>query len=378
VTQTNALWELQPVEVRSRTVPTAWQPGVAATEQQVFAEEGVDLATFQADMAARNVALVVSRNVTARDAADKQQPFNLRIPGGVQTIVTNGGSTGKIYDITHLQFMQADYLRGYTYGSVTNPIQPGRRILATPLHDTTTINRPSGKTNAPLGGTELMPDGSQATFIPANRAVTWQFTGVTNEAVVRERYWVTFRPGEVRTCANCHGINDKDQVGRPSPTNAPSALRELLRLWRTNSANAYSLVVSNGTGSGAFGAGTILSITAGVAPSGKAFAQWAGSGVSNPGSPTSAFIMPANNTVVTAVYTNLPSPNFTGWTTTNGNNLVLSAQAAPSRPWVLQGSGDLINWTNLSTNTADVGGLIQLVVPVDPAMARQFFRLQSP
>src|SRR6266850_2599270 len=101
---------------------------------------------------------------------------------------------------------------------------------------------------------------SPATIIPASRAVTWQFTGMTNEAVVRERYWVTFRPGEVRTCANCHGINDKDQIGRPSPTNAPLALRELLRLWRTNAANAYSLTVSNGTGSGSFGAGTILSV----------------------------------------------------------------------------------------------------------------------
>jgi hypothetical protein len=281
VTQTNALWELQPVEVRSRPVPAPWQPGVATTEAQVFAEEGVDMATFQADMAARNVALVVSRNVTARDAADKQQPFNLRIPGGAQTIVTNGGNTGKIYDITHLQFLQADYVRGYTYGAQTDSVQPGRRVLATPLHDTQPINLASTKLNPPIGGTELMPDGSQATFIPAGRAVTWQFTGLTNEAVVRERYWVTFRPGEVRTCANCHGINDKDQVGRPSPTNAPLALRELLRLWRTNAANAYSLTVSNGTGSGSFGAGTILTISANPAPSGKAFAQWIGAGVSN-------------------------------------------------------------------------------------------------
>jgi hypothetical protein len=379
VTQTNALWELQPVEVRSRAVPTPWQPGVASIEQQVFADEGVDLPTFQADIAARNVALVVSRNLTARDAADKQQPFNLRVPGGgAQTIVTNGGNPGKIYDITHLQFLQADYLRGYTYGAVTNPVQPGRRVLATPLHDTQPLNRPSSKPSAPLGGTEIMPDGSQATFIPANRAVTWQFTGLTNEAVVRERYWVTFRPGEVRTCANCHGINDKDQVGRLSPTNAPSALRELLRLWRTNSANAWSLTVSNGNGSGAFGAGSILSISANPAPSGQAFAQWIGAGVSNAASTTSLFIMPATNTVVTALYTNLPSPNFTGWQTTNGNTLALTATAAPKKLWVLQTSPDLITWTPISTNPADLNGVLQLVVPVNPAAPSQFFRLQSP
>src|SRR5712664_570348 len=249
-------------------------------------------------MTARGIALVVSHNVTARDAADKQQPFNLRIPGGVQTIVTNGGNTGRIYDITHLQFLQADYLRGYTYSSATNPIQPGRRVLATPMHDTQTINRPSSKTNAPLGGTELMPDGSQATFIPASREITWQFTGVTNEPIVRERYWVTFRPGEVRTCANCHGINDKDQVGRPSPTNAPSALRELLRLWRTNSANSYGLIVSNGTGGGAFGAGTVLSISANPALPGTTFAQWEGPGVSNAASPNTQLIMPGSSSLV--------------------------------------------------------------------------------
>ena len=71
-------------------------------------------------------------------------------------------------------------------------------------------------------------------------------------------YWTTFRPGEVRTCENCHAINAVDQLSRPTPTNAPLALRQLLRLWRTNSANAYSLSVSNGTGGGSFGAGGIF------------------------------------------------------------------------------------------------------------------------
>ena len=37
----------------------------------------------------------------------------------------------------------------------------------------------------------------------------------------------------------CHGINDKDQAGRGSPTNAPLALRELLRLSRL--ADAHSV-----------------------------------------------------------------------------------------------------------------------------------------
>ncbi len=307
VTYTGALWELQPVEVRApRNPPQPWLPGVAPIEQQVFAEEGVDLPTFQADLQARELALVVSRNVTARDAADKQQPYNLRIPGGVQTLGTN---SGRIYDITHLQFLQADYRRGYGNTPGTTNMLPGRRVLATPMHDAMSFNLPSSKTNAPAGGIELMSDGSQATFVPANRAVTWQFTGTTNESLVKERFWVTFRPGEVRTCANCHGINATDQVGRPSPTNAPLALRELLRFWKINAANAYQLTVTNGSGSGGHGAGTILSLSANPPPSGQVFAQWTGAAVSNAASPTTFFVMPPSNAVVTATYQPAPPPN---------------------------------------------------------------------
>ena len=64
--------------------------------------------------------------------------------------------------------------------------------------------------------------------------MTWQMTTPNGEPVVRERYWVTFQPGEIRTCANCHGVNRGDQLGRPAATNAPLALREFLRHWKSN------------------------------------------------------------------------------------------------------------------------------------------------
>jgi len=52
---------------------------------------------------------------------------------------------------------------------------------------------------------------------------------------VKERYWVTFAPGEVRTCAVCHGVNSHDQAGNLGvPTNKPEALRTLLQFWRGN------------------------------------------------------------------------------------------------------------------------------------------------
>ncbi|MEY4384918.1 MAG: hypothetical protein RLY20_201 [Verrucomicrobiota bacterium] len=374
VTQSNALWELQPVEVRARPVPSPWNPGVAGIEATVFTNASVDLATFQADLANRGLALVVSRNVTARDGNDKQQPYNLRIPGGTNSIA-NGG---KVYDISHLQFLQADFLRGYTNGQGGLP-QPGRRVLATPMHDSAAFNYVSAKVGAPLGGTELMPDGSQATIVPANRAVTWHLTGTNNnDSVVKERYWITFRPGEVRTCANCHGINAGDQLGRPAPTNAPLALQKLLQLWRTNAANAYSLTVSNGTGSGNFGAGSIVTLTANAASSGKLFAGWGGAAVANPSAPTTSFIMPTNSTTVTAIFTNLPSPVIASSTLTSSNTVALAAQAAANQPWVLEASPDLLSWTPVSTNTANGAGSLQLVVPVNAAPAQQFFRLRSP
>ena len=83
-----------------------------AVEQQVLTNAGVNLAQLQTYMRQRNLALVVSRNVTTRDDADRQQPFNLRVAGGgTQTT----GASGKIYDVRYLQFFQADQLRGLGY-----------------------------------------------------------------------------------------------------------------------------------------------------------------------------------------------------------------------------------------------------------------------
>ncbi len=373
VVNAGPLWELQPVEVRAQPVPPTVVTPVAAIEQQVFADEGVDLPTFQADLAQRGLALVVSRNVTARDAADKQQPYNLQVHGGVQTLGTN---TGKIYNITHLQFLQADYLRGYNFG--TTNMQPGRRVLATPMHATTEFNYPSSQANPPIGGTEIMPDGSQATIVPAGRAVTWQLTGVTNESIVKERYWINFRAGEVRTCANCHGINDKDQAGRPAPTNAPLALRQFLQLWKTNGVSTYQLAVSAGSGSGSYGAGTIFSITANPPPSGQVFAQWTGPGVSNAFSATTLFTMPTTNAAVTAVYTTLTMPQITSFTMTNAGKFQLGVQGTALQSYLIQTSIDLINWTNVSTKIADSSGAFTWSASNNASVSARFFRVAFP
>jgi hypothetical protein len=71
-----------------------------------------------------------------------------------------------------------------------------------------------------------------AAFVPAHRAVTWQMSDPAGTPVVRERYWLTFQPGEVRVCTSCHGLSSHDQMGRPEPVNAPEALRQVVRYYR--------------------------------------------------------------------------------------------------------------------------------------------------
>lgn len=220
------MWELDPVEVRPRTPPPATGAAVPAPEAAVFADEGVSIPDFRQRMADNGLALVVSRDVTTRDAADEQQPYNLRVPGGTQTT----GAGGRIYDVEYQQFFQGDLLRGV--GGTADP-SPGRRVLAQVLHDPAARNPPLDPGDPP-GSAEIAADGSVAAFVPAHRAMTWQLTAGNGTPVVRERYWLTFRAGEVRVCASCHGLNSIDQAGATEPTNEPEALRALLQWWKAH------------------------------------------------------------------------------------------------------------------------------------------------
>lgn len=227
VSYSGPLWELQPVEVRARPRPPAPMTVVQPPEQLMFNAAGVDVTTFQNYLKANNLAVLVSRNVTSRDDFEKQQPFNLRVPvsGGVQTI----GAVGKIYDVAHLQLFQGDLIRGL---GEPGDERAGRRVLAQSMHDARAVAANPNNPGAPIGSVPVASDGSVAAFVPAARALSWQLTDGAGESVVKERYWVTFQPGEVRMCTNCHGNNDRDQAGNSSPANAPIALRALLADWK--------------------------------------------------------------------------------------------------------------------------------------------------
>jgi mono/diheme cytochrome c family protein len=229
VTWSGEMWELSPVEVRARPRPVRRTTPLDEPEARLFREEGVDPAAFRASLAAQDLAVIVSRNVTARDSADKQQPYNLRVAGSATQKITG---SSKVFDVAHLQLFQGDQLRGL--GGTTSP-RAGRRVLARPMHDASVKNAP---TSGPVGSVQVAPDGSVAAFVPAHRAMSWQLTDGAGTAVVRERYWLSFQPGEVRVCGACHGVNTHDQLGEAAPQNAPEALRKLLRAWKSTQAPA--------------------------------------------------------------------------------------------------------------------------------------------
>jgi len=213
------------IEVRGRPRPVSRKMTVADVEKRVLSDEGVNETELRTWLQSKNLALIVSRNVTLRDRADVSQPYNLRVPGGVQNVP----KSGTVYDISGLQIFQGDLTRGYGNGA-----SKGRRVYARPVHNSTaSTDVESWYSGTQAGTVQIGKDGSTAAFVPAGRALSWQLTSPTGKPVVRERVWVSFAPGEIRTCASCHGLNKQTVNGLTEPQNPPEALRDLIRTWET-------------------------------------------------------------------------------------------------------------------------------------------------
>ena len=215
---TGPLWQLQPVEVRPTTRPAASVSKMEGPEREMFMSAGVSPLALKSWMRSNDLALMTVRNVTQRDSADHQQPTNLSVPGGVSSVKTDGGPT---YSVKALQLFQGEYLRGYQGTGTT-----ARRIKATTVRPVAGITQtPDG---LPDGSAAIAADGSVAALVPASRATSWQLTEHNGSPVVRERYWLSFQAGEIRSCTSCHGVNGTDQLGNTVATNSPAALRTLL------------------------------------------------------------------------------------------------------------------------------------------------------
>ena len=77
--------------------------------------------------------------------------------------------------------------------------------------------------------------------------MAWQLTSDDGTPVVRERYWITFQPGEIRLCTSCHGLSSVDHAGAASPQNTPEALTTLLEHWESA---VFAHIFSDGFESG--------------------------------------------------------------------------------------------------------------------------------
>lgn len=226
VAYNGVLWETYPVELRVRPRPinpTLNPEHVAPSEQALFTTAGVNLHDFRKFLRRNDLAVLAIRDVTSRDDEDAQQPFNLKVAGFAHQTVKPASPT-PLYEVKHLQFLQSDQIRGI--GGMGSP-RAGRRGIAQFLHDPTAMlyNLP---TTGAQGSSNIHADGSVAMVVPAERAITWQLTDQNNKGIVRERLWLSARPGEIRTCTSCHGESTLNQAGQTSPTNAPQALSTLL------------------------------------------------------------------------------------------------------------------------------------------------------
>jgi hypothetical protein len=85
-----------------------------------------------------------------------------------------------------------------------------------------------------------------------------------------------------------------------------------------NAPVTYPLTVVNGTGSGNYAAGTVVTIKANAAPSGQQFQSWSGASVANANASTTTLTMPAAATTVTAGYMAIPPATYS-LTVVNGS-----------------------------------------------------------
>jgi hypothetical protein len=235
ITFSGNLWELQPVEVRARTIPGRRASSQLPPAADVFTELGIEPQRLRDWLISKNLALISSFNVTQRDRADKLQPYNLQIKdaqtgaAGAKSV----GNGGKVYDVSYFQMVEGDALRGYGGYDANQTVQPGRRLIPQPLQDARVVPwLATSPATAPPGAVKLAADGSMAAFVPAQKPLSWQLTDAAGNAVVRERDWLTFAAGEIRSCHACHGVNKQSQTGAPPPANKPEALRQLLLQWK--------------------------------------------------------------------------------------------------------------------------------------------------
>lgn len=118
-----------------------------------------------------------------------------------------------------------------------------------------------------------------------------------------------------------------------------------------------TLNVVNGTGSGSYAAGALVTITANAPPPGGAFVNWTGATVQNPTASTTTLVMPASDTTVTANYStpgtyalNVVKGTGSG-SYMPGTIVTITANAPPAGQSFLQWTGPAVQNLNAATTT---------------------------
>jgi hypothetical protein len=118
-----------------------------------------------------------------------------------------------------------------------------------------------------------------------------------------------------------------------------------------NFARTYPLTVVNGTGSGSYVAGTVVSISANAPPSGEAFKNWTGATVGNAQSAQTQIDMPAASTAVTANFAPLYRLTVVNGT---GSGSYLAGAVVPIKANTPAAGQAFVDWTGATVANANV------------------------
>jgi hypothetical protein len=119
----------------------------------------------------------------------------------------------------------------------------------------------------------------------------------------------------------------------------------------------YALTVVNGSGSGSYAAGTVVSITANAPPAGQSFAGWTGANVANANSASTMITIPAAPTTVTANFAAGPTYPLTVLGGAGSGNYVagamvtITANNPPAGQVFLDWTGAAVANANFATTT---------------------------
>jgi Divergent InlB B-repeat domain len=204
------------------------------------------------------------------------------VPTYTLTVVNGGGSgtyaAGAIVSLTAKGPPPGQVFAGWTGATVANPSAPATTLVMPAANTTVTA------TYSPIPTYSL-------TVVNGSGSGTYAAGAVVNISANAAPDGQVFKNWSGAAVANPGASNTT--VTMPAANTTVTA---------NYAANTFTLTVVNGSGSGSYAAGAVVSITANSPPAGQVFAGWTGATVANPSASSTTLTMPAANTTVTANY----------------------------------------------------------------------------